>query len=312
MNKKSLAAIGAIISIGALPGFAHAQNVQEEVDKQISKAIGDAINARVTAQVVTAASAPNNLWGSVGGMKIDSTSPGAAFDLTIPTILIGYDRDIRGKYMVGVSGSYFSTSGNLGIANFDLKGYSVSPYFAYLFDKNFFGTVKLNVGYTNSSVTSSVTAGGFNTHTESDSDALNYGLGVSLNGLYRPGNFLMKGRVGADYSGSSNYTTTSIETRNSSGTLVFYSYNSGTVSSSSTSYGLEGELGYFFASRSYGFAGVQLSGKSKDVFASAGFEQGFGKASAISLKYGKKIAGDEPANTKVNVQSLFLTARFGF
>lgn len=329
--KKSLWAGALVLALGALPGIAFAQGAdeaQKEVDKQVAKAITDAINARVTTQVatdVTTAATPNNVWVSAGQITIEQSGPGG-FDFAIPALLGGWDRDVRGKALTGVSLAYYmfdetlnpSGAGQTGI-NIESQSFSVSPYFAFLLNPNYFITTKLNLGFTFSeSDFSSTSSGGGTTTTitsQSDTFSFNYGLGGAFNALFRPGNFVLKGAARLDWSATSSTTDTSSTSR-TTGAVNFTSFSSSSTSDddSSTSYGFDGEAGYLIGSRSYLFTNVQWTDSTEgntdaSTFLSLGFEQKLGRAAALGIKYGTRISGSD---SDPDVQSIFLTFRMGF
>jgi hypothetical protein len=321
--KNSLAKGFVVLALGALPGlaFAQADEAQKEVDKQVSKAITDAINARVTTQVATEASTSatsRNAWVSAGQIMIEQKGAGG-FDLTIPAILGGFDRDVRGKALTGVSVAYYQIDETFGPVSFESQSFSVSPYFAFLLNPNYFITTKINLGFTMSeSDFSSTSSGGGTTTTitsNSDTFSFNYGLGGAFNALYRPGNFVLKGAARLEWSAFSSTTDTNSTTR-TTGAVNFTSFNSSSTSDSdsSVSYGFDGEAGVLIGPRSYLFAAYQWtdsteSGSEASTFATIGFEQKFGKAAALGAKYGTRVGGKD---SDPDVTSFFVTFRMGF
>jgi hypothetical protein len=324
--KKSLVKGAFVLALGTLPGvvFAQADEAQKEVDKQVAKAITDAINARVTAQVATesvTAATPSNWWVSGGQITIEQKGAGG-FDFAVPAILGGFDRDVRGKALTGVSMAYsrfdetLNPSGAAGQSGIDIESQtlSVSPYFAFLLSPNYFITTKINIGFTFSETSFRSTAGGFTTTSESDTFSFNYGLGGAFNALYRPGNFVLKGAARVDWSAFSSTTDTSSETRNAGGSLIGFSSSSTSDSDSFTSYGFDAEAGVLIGSRSYLFASYQWtdttdSDSEASTFASIGFEQKIGKTAGLGFKYGTNVGGKD---TDPDVQSFFITFRMGF
>lgn len=326
--KKGLAAGILLLALGVVPGIVFAQNAQEEVDKQISKAISDAINARVTTSTAAevASAPPNNFWAGLGQTTIESSS----FDLSVPVLMAGFDRDVRGKAMTGASVAFYSFSDAIGGVQTDFYGFNVSPYFAYIFSRNYFLTAKVNLGssYSESSrqTTTQTFSGGTTTTTNSsfssDTTTFSYGLDAAFNVLFRPGNerFLIKGlaRIGYSASESETYTFQSSSTTLSPcpafGPCSFFSAGSTTTTASSDSipYGVEGEFGMFFAPKSYGFVGVQYQDSdqpnSNAVYGRLGYEQQFGRAAALGVKYETRLSGDGD----IDVSSIFVTFRMGF
>jgi hypothetical protein len=310
--KKSLWAGALAMALGALPGIVYAQadEAQKEVDKQVAKAISDAITARVTTQVATegtTAATPNAWWVSGGQITIEQTGANA-FDFAVPTILGGFDRDVRGKMLTGLSLSYSMFDETIGAADIQSNSFNVSPYFAFLLSPNYFITTKLNVGFTVSTV--DVSGPGFSS--ESDTFSFLYGLGGAFNALYRPGNFVLKGAAKLDWSAYSSTTDTTTTTSTGFGT--FTSSGSTSDSDSFTSYGFDAEAGLLIGSRSYLFAAYQWtdtteSDSEASTFASVGFEQKLGKAAALGFKYGTNVGAKEG---EPDVQSFFVTFRMGF
>lgn len=328
--KKSLWAGALAMALGVVPGIVFAQGAdeaQKEVDKQVAKAITDAINARVATQVATEATTtatPNNNWVSAGQISLEQKGAGG-FDMSIPAILGGWDRDVRGKALTGVSLAYYqfdetlNPSGTQSGIEIESRSISVSPYFAFLLNPNYFITTKLNVGFSYSTSefrfsTPAFPAGTNTTTVESNTFTFNYGLGGAFNALYRPRNFVLKGAARLDWSAFSSSTDSTSVTRNSSGTIVGSGGSSDSNSDSSTSYGFDGEAGLLIGSRSYLFVNYQWtdsteSNSEASTFASVGFEQKIGRAAALGIKYGTKVGGSD---SDPDVQSIFLTFRMGF
>ena len=329
--KKSLWAGALVMALGALPGivFAQADEAQKEVDKQVAKAITDAINARVTTQVATeaaTATTPNNLWVSAGQISIEQQGA-FGFDMSIPALLGGWDRDVRGKALTGVSFAYYRfdetlNPGGGGQSGIDIESnsFSVSPYFAFLLSPNYFITTKLNLGFSVSEAdfSSTSSSGGTTTTVTSQSDifTFNYGLGGAFNALYRPGNFVLKGAARVDWSAYSTTTDTTSTTRTTGGGFNFTGFSSSSTSDSdsSTSYGFDAEVGFVIGSRSYLFATYQWTDSTESdsdaqTFMNVGFEQKFGRAAALGIKYGTNVGGKD---TDPDVQTIFLTFRMGF
>jgi hypothetical protein len=310
--KKGFARSALVVALAALPGivFAQADEAQKEVDKQVAKAISDAISARVTTQVATEGTAPatpNSWYVSAGQITIEQSGANG-FDFSVPTIMGGFDRDVRGKMLTGVSLSYSTFDEKIGPADFQSNSFNVSPYFAFLLSPNYFITTKLNVGFTFS--TFEVSGPGF--RSESDTFSFNYGLGGAFNALHRPGNFVLKGAVRLDWNGFSSTTDSTSTTSTSFGT--FTSSSSTSDSDSYTSYGFDAEAGYVIGSRSYLFANYQWtdtteSDSDASTFVNVGFEQKLGKAAALGFKYGTNVGGKD---SDPDVQSFFITFRMGF
>lgn len=315
--KKSLSAALLVLLLGGVPGIVLAQGdeAQKEVDKQVAKAISDAISARVTTQVVTdpATSAPEkNIWVSGGQVMVKSS----AFDLSVPAIIGGWDRDVRGKQLVGASLSLsrFDDTIGAGVGAVDIESTSLSfsPYIAFLLSPNYFITTKASVGFTTSTSDSRFTFGGNTTTSETDTFTVNYGVGGSFNGLFRPGNFVLKGAARVDLNAYSSSSSTDTETRNSSGAVVCCSsYTTNSDSDSSVSYGFDGEAGVLIGSRSYLYAAYQWtdsteSGAEAQTFMNIGFEQKIGRNSGLGFKYGTSLG-----NKGVDVETFFVTFRMG-
>jgi hypothetical protein len=312
--KKGLAAGIVLLALGLVPGivFAQGDEAQKEVDKQVAKAISDAISARVTTQVVTDTATsvpPNNIWISGGQVMVT----GSGFDLSVPAIIGGWDRDVRGKQLVGasVSLSRFDDTIRVGGFNTDIESTSLSfsPYIAFLLSPNYFVVTKASVGFTTSSTESRSTVSGFTTTSESDTFTVNYGVGGSFNGLFRPGNFVLKGAARVDLNAYSSSTSSDSETRNSSGSLVGFSSSSTSDSDSSVSYGFDGEAGVLIGSRSYLFAAYQWtdsteSGSEAQTFLNIGFEQKIGRDAGLGIKYGTSLG-----SKGVDVETFFITFR---
>ena len=302
--KKSLATGCVVLALGALPGVVFAQGAdeaQKEVDKQVAKAISDAISARVTTQVVTDTASsvpPNNFWISGGAVMLS----GGGIDFTVPALIGGWDRDVRGKQLTGASVSLSRFDESIGPTNIESTSLNFSPYIAFLLSPNYFITTKFSVGFTTSTSDTRIpTFGGGSTTVSSDTFTANYGVGGSFNGLFRPGNgnFVLKGAAKLDLSAFSSSTTTS-------------GGGSSSDSDSSVSYGFDGEAGYLIGSRSYAFAAYQWSdstesGAEAQTFMNVGYEQKIGKNAGLGVKYGKSLSSKD-----IDVETFFVTFRMGF
>jgi hypothetical protein len=316
MGKKILvrAMLGLVLAVAAGTSYA---NSQDEVDKQISKLIGDAVSARVSSKVLDSAftqsgsakTEPNNVWASYTRINVDFSTAGAAAgtpnSFHTNAYVAGYDRDLTDNLVAGAAVSYSSTDNSGGTS------WGIQPYLSYLFSNSVFGIIK--GGYTRSDFDSNVAFPGGSQISNSKTDS--YSWGVSLNGLYKAGDWAAKGRVEVGSSRSDTSTTSVLSC--TPAILNFCPSTSATSSSSgSTSYIGDGELDYYFSQGFYGFAGVQLSDTNKSnsyaSYGRIGLEKEISKGAAISAKYEGKINDNQPSGTnfKVNTFTIAIRARF--
>jgi hypothetical protein len=306
-------AVGTALAIGSVPGLAHAQNAQEEVDKQVAKLIGDAISSRVAARAAEDAGAEkNSLWGSYTRLKVDLPAfPGTpAIDSKSDVGIVGYDREISQQWLAGVSASYSDTSG------FDSNSWSVSPYLAYRFTPALFAIGSLTYGRSEFS-TSTPTGLGSVATTSGDTEA--WGAALSLNGLYRSNNWLAKGRAEVSWTRSESDTGTFVPastfTLPFGGAIVVPAFATTSSSTDHTTRGsLDGEVGYLFGPGWYGYGGLQASvtdsSDSYQLFGRLGLEYRFAKTASFGVKYEQKI--DDNANFDIDVYSFTAVLRVAF
>jgi hypothetical protein len=218
--------------------------------------------------------------------------------------------DISDKLLVGASGSYSTTSG------FDSRTWGVTPYLAYRFTKYIFGIASFDYVRSEDSFSQSFSDGGLNTTTKSDSTTNSYAARASLNGVYRAGNVLTRGRLELARSKSVSDTTSSFSC---DPTLPPGFCQAGSEDSTTmwvTSYLGDGELGYFFAPRVYGFAGVQLGASNQDnsYFANVrvGLEAFVARSWALFAKYERRVDDDLPSSIDLDAYSWTVGARVRF
>ena len=305
MIKKKLVTACASAVLSAFSSAAFADASSDEVTKQIAKLIGDAISSRVASVAVTATAAPsaekNNVWGSYTNVDVNvSGFSGTRTDL----FLGGYDRDLTDKFVAGIALSSSDTKPNG-------KSWGLTPYVAYRFTDSVFGVVRLD--YQRADFDFSGGAAGITFSSSSKTDI--YALSGSINGAWRPGNAAIKGRLEISGSDADTSTTTAI-----SCAIPIPGVCPATTSTSSKStttvYVADGEIGYYFMPRLYGFVGLQLSdtNRSNSYQASAriGLEQGFAKDSAVFAKYEQQVDNNAPSGVSIDVKSFTVGLRVRF
>lgn len=286
--KKALAAsVAAVTSLGTGAVWATAQ---DEVDKQVAKLLGDAVAKRVASAVIAeqtagaAAGGLNNVYASYGRNTVGFNAGGVNSTSNTDILVGGYDRNLTDKLVLGaaVNGSRTSTSNNTGVAAAGFSGSGIQPYAAYVFTKNFFVIGKLTYGEGSGGGTSVNFNGG----------------GISLNGLGRWDNFVLKGR--AEVNGSRARSTTAGLTTNSN----------------STSTALDGEAGYFFQPNLYGFVGYQATNastaNSRSDYARIGLEYSINKDAAVSVSYEGKVGDNQPTGTSFSANTWTIAGRIRF
>lgn len=285
--KKALAtSIAAMTSLGSGAVWATAQ---EEVDKQVAKLLGDAVAKRIASAVLdqttgAAAGGLNNVYALYGRNTVGFNAAGGSSTSKTDFLIGGYDRNLTDKLVLGasVNGSRTGTSNNTGVAAAGFSSSGIQPYAAYVFTKNFFVIGKLTYGEGSGGGTSSKSNGG----------------GISLNGLGRWDNFVLKGRV--EGNGTRMQSTTA----------------GLTTSTNSTSTAVDGEAGYFFQPNLYGFVGYQATNastaNSRSDYARIGLEYSINKDAAVSVSYEGKVSDNQPTGTSVSVNTWVIAGRIRF
>ena len=289
MLKKVLAgAVAAIFVTGSSAVFATAQ---DEVDKQVAKLLGDAISKRVAATVLqqqagsgASLSEPNNIYGSYSRLRSDFSSAGFTTSSRTNIYVGGYDRSLSDKLILGaaINGGDTGSSSNAGIAIAGSDFSGIQPYVSYLFTNSFFVIANANYSRFSTTGASGTSSGG----------------GITLNGVQRFDNFILKGRVGV--SGTrSDFTTAGLTTK-----------------TSSTGYSGDLEGGYYFMPTLYGFVGVQVTGSNKPnseaSYARIGLEQALGTSAAVSVTYEGQAGNNLPTGTSAKSNTWTLAARIRF
>lgn len=285
-NSKFVALATTAAFLAGASSAAFAQNAQEEVNKQIAKLIGDAISNRVSAKALDAAgqgpanAEKNALWGSYTRLNVDFSGFGFTGDSRSNAYVAGYDRDVTTKFIAGVSVNYVDSSFSGAGFSGDAHSKGISPYLTYLFTKNIFGILRLD----------------YNESSGGGARIENYGAAASLNGVYRSGNLVGRGRleVGANRSDAGGFGG----------------------KQSTTTYAGDGELGYYFTPSVYGHVGLQLSesdsSNSYQASARIGIESNINRTTAVSLKYEKKVDDNLPSGIDVKVDSFTVALRLRF
>ena len=280
----ALAATAAFLAGASSAAFA--QNAQEEVNKQIAKLIGDAISNRVSAKALDAAgqgpasAEKNALWGSYTRLNVDFSAFGFTGDSRSNMYVAGYDRDVTANFIAGVAVNYVDSSFSGAGFSADAHSKGLSPYLTYLFTKNIFGMLRLD----------------YNESSGGGATIESYGAAASINGVYRSGDLVGRGRLEVG------------TTKSNSAAL------GGTQST--TIFAGDGELGYYLTPTLYGHVGLQLSESdspnSYQASARIGIESNINRTTAVSLKYEKKIDDNLPSGINIKINSFTLALRLRF
>lgn len=215
-NKK----IKLLLSTGLLAvtaaNVANASGVESIISDQRSRQIARQISGNITDRIVSdvdptlggsntqnpnGASAdrksflPDSLWSSFSWSRIsnDSASDGL-FDVDIYQTTTGIDKNI-GDFYFGTTLTYAGTVSDIyPPASMQGSTHSVglTPYIAYVINKNFFLSAMSGYNYSNNNFKSPTFA-----IPESESDA--YQTEIDLNGLHVIDQWFMKGKIGARY-----------------------------------------------------------------------------------------------------------------
>jgi hypothetical protein len=219
-------ALSSLLSTGV--AFAQSVDVDEIISdqrtRQISRQVSDNIARRISGDIDDSfknsalrtsslngnnplgASADGNtllndasLWNAFSWSRIsdDGGSLGSDFDVDVFQNTAGIDKKL-GDFYFGGSLTYAYSNTNLGfpgaVGDFENHTHSVSitPYAAYVFNKNFFISALSGYTYTNANPQSP-----FGSAPESETDSYNSEL--TINGLKVIDNWFMKGKIGARY-----------------------------------------------------------------------------------------------------------------
>jgi hypothetical protein len=221
---KGALALSGLLSAGAVFAQSVEEIISDQRTRQISRQVSDNIARRISGDIDDSfknsalqssslngnnplgASADGNtllndasLWNAFSWSRIsdDGGSLGSDFDVDVFQNTAGIDKK-WGDFYFGGSLTYAYSNTNLGFpggfGNFENHTHSVSitPYAAYVINKNFFISALSGYTYTNANPQSP-----FGSAPESETDSYNSEL--AINGLKVIDNWFMKGKIGARY-----------------------------------------------------------------------------------------------------------------
>jgi hypothetical protein len=221
---KGVLALSSLLGTGAVFAQSVEEIISDQRTRQISRQVSDNIARRISGDIDESfknsalqtsslngnnplgASADGNtllndasLWNAFSWSRIsdDGGSLGSDFDVDVFQNTAGIDKKL-GDFYFGGSLTYAYSNTDLGFpggfGDFENHTHSVSitPYAAYVFNKNFFLSALSGYTYTNNNPQSSPFG-----MPESETD--NYNSELALNGLHVIDNWFMKGKIGARY-----------------------------------------------------------------------------------------------------------------
>lgn len=177
--------------------------VTDQVSKQVGRQISNVIASRITNNINPSFSMPNNAKGAGDGLSLKPDSlwstfswsrlsndgrATSAFDTDIYQSTSGVDKKF-GNFYLGVSLVYAAALTDFSNAQHDTQhSVSITPYAAYVLNKNFFISAFSGYLYTNSDPTFALQS---NTHSNITE--------IDFNGLHVINQWFMKGKVGGRY-----------------------------------------------------------------------------------------------------------------
>lgn len=313
-----------LFSAGVLSGMAlnaaHASGVEDIISdqraRQISRQISDNIARRVTSDIdatftgpltekAKGASAdrnsllPDSLWSSFSWSRIsDDADLGSSFDVDIYQTTTGIDKNI-GNFYFGTTLTYAGTVSEIAPGDpFEIDGsvhsVGMTPYAAYVINKNVFLSAMSGYTYSNSN-----SKGAFEIP-ESESDA--YQTEIDLNGLHVIDQWFMKGKIGTRY----QHTHTKTDPFFPGGDVA-------RINGDSWTYLVDSEIGYAFNNGIKAFTGVlfEYNNPSKDQGLADGvfyYSAGMDYSVTKKLNLGAKVQTDL-SNEDIDLTTVALTAR---
>lgn len=299
------------------------QIISDQRARQISRQISDNIARRIASDIdasfvgpavkkLGGASAdgsslmPDSIWSSFSWSRIsDDPNLGTPFDVDIYQTTTGVDKRF-GDFYVGATLTYAGTVSEIyptiaGAASTNGSTHSVgiTPYAAYVINKNFFLSAQSGYTYSNTNTTNA-----FFAIPESESDA--YQTEVDLNGIHVVDQWFMKGKIGTRYQHNYNKTDSALP-----GILP-----AGRSNLDSWTYLADTEVGYSFKNGMRPYTGVLYeyndpnpksnnNNKATSVFYySAGLDYAYNK----KANFGLKVQNDLNNNT-IDLFTVALTAR---
>lgn len=275
---KRIAIISIVGALLASSNSAFAQS-QDEVNKQIAKLIGEAISARVATSIEAKGpgkKAQNSVYGSYSFIDTEFSGTNSDTDL----YLLGYDRDITSKIVIGAALNHSRTDLNQNASDFKSTG--IDPYLTYLFNENIFAIFR--IGY-------SVGDGaGIDINTKS--------IAASLNGVHKLNDNI--------------YSQWRLEVSDSETEIKAFGF---TTKSSALNYLGDVELGYRASNGFKAFIGTNVSiSNSSDSYSAdvkAGIEKELSRDAAIQLKYSRSF-DDNISGANLKQQTFTIAARLRF
>lgn len=293
--------------------------ISDQRARQISRQISDNITRRIVSDIdasfagpmvkkLGGASAdgnslmPDSVWSSFSWSRIsDDANLGSKFDVDIYQTTSGIDKRI-GDFYFGATLTYAGTVSDIYPASVgDVNTYGsvhsvgITPYAAYVFNKNFFLSAMSGYTYSNNNSRNALAA-----IPESESDA--YQTEVDMNGLHVMEQWFVKGKVGIRYQHGHNKVDPSfvgggIERQNSD----------------SWTYLVDSEIGYAFKNGLRTYTGVlyEYNNPSKNQNLADGvfyYSAGFDYSVNDKLSFGTKVQTDL-TNEDIDLTTVALTAR---
>lgn len=280
-----------------------ARQISENITKRITKDIdatfdGPGAENKKGASADGNALMPDSVWTSFSWSRISDDGIGVPFDVDIYQSTTGIDYNV-GNFYFGGTLTYAGTTSELNFgggfgADSSVHSVGVTPYAAYVINKNFFLSAMSGYTYSNSNFTS--TFGG----SESETDA--YQTEIDLNGLHVIDQWFMKGKIGTRYL----HGHTKADPFFAGGTTTRSNADSWT-------YLVDSEIGYAFKSGVKAFTGVlfEYNNPSHDTGAADGvFYYSAGVDYAVTNKFdlGAKVQTDL-TNEDIDLTTVALTAR---
>lgn len=297
------------------------QIISDQRARQISRQISDNITRRVTSDIdatfdgpmakkAKGASAdsnslmPDSLWSSFSWSRIsDDANLGSPFDVDIYQTTTGIDKNI-GDFYFGTTLTYAGTVSEISPnspteIDGSVHSVGVTPYAAYVINKNVFLSAMSGYTYSNNNTKSS-----FAEFPESESDA--YQTEVDLNGLHVIDQWFMKGKIGTRYQ----------HTHTKTDPIMFNGFEiakASRINGDSWTYLVDSEIGYAFKNGIRTFTGVlfEYNNPSKDQGLADGvfyYSAGVDYSVNNKLNLGAKVQTDL-TNEDIDLTTVALTAR---
>lgn len=298
------------------------QIISDQRARQIARQISDSISRRVTGDLDSTfagpqtkenkkgASAdgnplvPDSVWSAFSWSRIsDDANLGASFDVDIYQSTTGIDYNV-GNFYFGGTLTYAGTTAETEFGAFRTDGSThsvgVTPYAAYVINKNFFLSAMSGYTYSNNNTRNNF---GFDIP-ESETDA--YQTEVDLNGLHVIGQWFMKGKIGTRY----QHGHTKTDPTMIGGVQIAPGNRS---NADSWTYLVDSELGYAFKNGLKAFTGVlfEYNNPSHDLGLADGvfyYSAGVDYAVNNKLSLGTKVQTDL-TNEDIDLTTVALTAR---